>query len=230
MKRLLLTSFALASLAFAAPVPTAQAAVSVGVSINSGNPYRGLSLSFRSRPDLALIPSSQVYYASNIDQDLYQYGDNWYYTADDCWYTARSYRGPFVQIGVSSVPFAVSNVPAGYRRHWGGASRGQGYGYGNGYGNRDQQWGNQNQYQNWGNNQYQNRGSNRGSWNNRNRGTQGGDRGWNRGSQRNDRGGSNNWGSNGGGSNGGGSNGGGRTRNRDHVSGDPGQGRWGNGR
>ena len=193
MKRLLLlTSFALASLAFAARVPPAQAAVSVGVSINTGNPYRGLSLSFRSRPDLALIPNSRVYYASNIDQDLYQYGDNWYYTTDDCWYTARSYRGPFAQISVSSVPFAVSNIPVNYRRHWGGASRGQGYG--NGYGNRDQQWGNQNQYQNWG--------SNRGSWNNRNHG----------------------------GSNNGGSNGGGRTRNRGHVNGDPGQGRWGNGR
>jgi hypothetical protein len=171
MKRhLLLTLFALASLAFAAPIHQAQAAVSVGVSINTGSPYRGLTLNFRSQPDLALIPSSRVYYASNIDQDLYRYGDNWYYTADDCWYASRSYRGPFVQIGVSSVPFAVYNVPDSYRRHWGGASRGQGYAYGN-------------QHRQWG--------------------------------QRNDRGGRN---------------GGGSTRNRNHVSADQGQGRWGNGR
>ena len=140
MKRyLLLTLFALASLAFAAPVRQAQAAVSVGVSFNTGSPYRGLSLSFRSQPDLAMIPTSRVYYARNIDQDLYRYGDNWYFTEDDCWYAARSYRGPFVQISVASVPYDVYHVPASYRRHWGAASRGQGYGYGN----RDHRGGNQ---------------------------------------------------------------------------------------
>ncbi|HMI32331.1 MAG TPA: hypothetical protein VK527_11395 [Candidatus Limnocylindrales bacterium] len=144
MKRnLLLSLFALASLVFAAPIHQAQAAVSVGVSFNTGSPYRGLSLSFRSQPDLIMIPTSRVYYARNIDQDLYRYGDNWYYTADDCWYAARSYRGPFVQISVASVPYDVYHVPASYRRHWGAASRVQGYGNRNRRGNQshDQSWG-----------------------------------------------------------------------------------------
>lgn len=130
MKRILLM-IALAALLVPAMLPArSEAAVSVGVSLHVGDPYRGLSLHFRSAPDLALIPASQVYYVRNYDHDLYRYGGSWYYTQDDCWYQSSSYNGPFVQIAVSSVPRQIWNVPPRYRRAWGGPpSHAPAYGY-----------------------------------------------------------------------------------------------------
>lgn len=130
MKRILLMAALLALLIPAALPAKSEAAVSVGVSLHVGDPYRGLSLHFSSAPRVALIPASQVYYVPNYDRDLYRYGGSWYYTQDDCWYRSSSYNGPFVQIAVSSVPRAIYNVPATYRRHWGGPpSHAPAYGY-----------------------------------------------------------------------------------------------------
>lgn len=127
MKRALLLAAALATLAgFAWPARQAQASVSVGVSIGSGG-HGGFSLSFASRPSVVLIPSSRVYYAPDLDEDLYAYDDEWYYCDDGTWYIADSYDGPFFEIGFTSVPYEIRNVPFRYRRHWGGDS---GY-YGN---------------------------------------------------------------------------------------------------
>ncbi|HXF58418.1 MAG TPA: hypothetical protein VN539_01180, partial [Candidatus Saccharimonadales bacterium] len=53
-------------------------------------------------------------------EDLYCYGDDWYYCDDGTWYTANSYNGPFFEIGFTSVPYQIRSVPVRYRRHWGG--------------------------------------------------------------------------------------------------------------
>lgn len=130
MKRILLM-IALATLLVSAAMPArSEAAVSVGVSLHVGDPYRGLSLHFRSNPDMALIPATQVYYTRNYDHDLYRYGRSWYYVEDDCWYQSSSYNGPFVQIDVSSVPRQIYTVPTSYRRAWGGPpAHAPAYGY-----------------------------------------------------------------------------------------------------
>jgi hypothetical protein len=153
---------------------------------------------------MVFIPSSRVSYARNYDQDLYCYGDNWYYVDDGGWYTSRFYDGPYVQIAFASVPYYVRSVPVSYRRHWGGTTQSYSYGY-----QRDRSWVDQTQSpdrnrtsgdrnQTW--QQGQNRG-NDGSWSDRNsnrddrgqnqnrnqgrgRGNKGGNgnhRGWNRG-------------------------------------------------
>ena len=151
MKRaFLLAVAALSFLAFAAPAQKAEAAVSVGLSV--GGRHSGFSLSFQSRPEVVLIPSSRVYYTQDFDQDLYCYGDDWYYVDDGAWFYSRSYRGPFVEIAFTSVPFEVRNVPVGYRRHWGGSNS---Y-YTNRYGTttRDRSWSDRSQTstrdRNWG--------------------------------------------------------------------------------
>src|SRR5262245_51264165 len=130
MKRILLMAGLLALLIPAMLPAKSEAAVSVGVSLHVGDPYRGLSLHFSSAPRVALIPASSVYYVPNYDRDLYRYGNRWYYTQDDCWYQSSSYNGPFVQIAVSSVPRPIWNVPSRYRRAWGGPpSHAPAYGY-----------------------------------------------------------------------------------------------------
>ena len=120
MKRILLLATLVALLASAAIPARSEAAVSVGVSLHVGDPYRGLSLHLRSEPDMALIPATRVYRAQDFDRDLYRYGRDWYYVDDDYWYRASSYRGPFVRVDVSSVPREIWSVPAGYRTTWGG--------------------------------------------------------------------------------------------------------------
>jgi len=162
MKRTLLLATALGVfLGFAQPAPQAQAAVSVGFSIGSSGRHDGFSLSFRSRPDVVLIPSSRVYYAQDADEDLYFYDDAWYCVQDGVWYTSDSYQGPFAAIGYSSVPYEIRNVPGSYRRHWEGYAA-PAQAYGDGYQNRGS-W-NQDRGGAWNQDRgaYQNRG---GGWN-----------------------------------------------------------------
>ena len=166
-------------LGFAAPARQAQAAVSVGVSVVSG---RGLSLSFSSHPDFGLIPGSRVYYGRDIDRDVYCYGDDWYYVDQDAWYEGPSYRGPFVQVSFSSVPYEIRSVPGRYRRRWSDSNYGggySGYGYGGGYNSygygggypsnrggysdRNSTWNNQRDRGTWSQNN-QNNQRDRGSW------------------------------------------------------------------
>jgi len=224
MKRTLLLATALGVfLGFAQPAPQAQAAVSVGFSIGSRGRHDGFSLSFRSRPDVVLIPSSRVYYAQDADEDLYFYDDAWYCVQDGVWYTSDSYQGPFAAIGFSSVPYEIRNVPGSYRRHWEGyAAPAQAYGDGyqdRGTWNQDRggAW-----YQDRGG-QYQNRG---GGWSqDQSGGYPRGGGGWsqNRGNVSQDRGG---WNQNRGGENYGG-NWNDRGNSRDH--GYQGRGRGANG-
>lgn len=130
MKRILLMAPLLALLVPAAIPAKSEAAVSVGVSLHVGDPYRGFSLQFRSQPDMVLVPATRVYYVRDYDHDLYRYGRSWYYVEDNSWYQSSSYNGPFVQIAVSSVPRQVYNVPTRYRRAWGGPpSHAPAYGY-----------------------------------------------------------------------------------------------------
>lgn len=126
MKRAILLATALvAFLGFALPARQAEASVSVGVSIGTGR-HGGFSLSFASQPNVVLIPSSRVYYAPNLDEDLYSYDDEWYYCQDGDWYSADSYDGPFYQVAFTSVPYEIQNIPVRYRRHWGGYQSYQG--------------------------------------------------------------------------------------------------------
>jgi hypothetical protein len=83
-----------------------------------GDPYRG-SITFRSAPDLTLIPNTNVYtLRGDTDYDLYRY-DGWYYMVDNgSWYRARSWREPFRYVEMGTVPRDVVTVPMRYRRTW----------------------------------------------------------------------------------------------------------------
>jgi hypothetical protein len=129
MKRLLITAAAVVSLGVAAVPAPANAATSIGVAINVGDPYRGAALRFRSEPEVVLVPSTRVYYVDDYDYDLYRYGSSWYFVEDGRWYRARSYRGPFTHIRVASVPRSIVTVPVKYRRHWGPPAHAKAYGY-----------------------------------------------------------------------------------------------------
>jgi hypothetical protein len=69
-----------------------------------------------------MIPDSRVYYVQNYDYDLYRCDGYWFYVDDGYWYRASSWRGPFVQVRVSSVPRSLVSVPLKYRHHWRGVT------------------------------------------------------------------------------------------------------------
>lgn len=116
MKRMY--AMAAASILAAVVSVTSDAAASVDVQISVGERYNGATLSFRSEPQVVLVPDTKVYYVRDRDADLYRYGRYWYFVEDGYWYRASSWRGPFVHVRVASVPRSVVTVPVKYRRHW----------------------------------------------------------------------------------------------------------------
>jgi hypothetical protein len=81
--------------------------------------YRGAAISFRSEPRMSLIPRTRVYYIQNgSDNDVYRFGNTWYYVEDGDWYRASSWRGPFEYMRWSELPQPIRNVPMSYRRTW----------------------------------------------------------------------------------------------------------------
>jgi hypothetical protein len=87
-------------------------------------------------PVLVPIPSSPVRYAPSVDANYFFYGGGYYVYADDVWYTAGAYNGPWVVVAPEFVPLPLLGVPVGFFRfrphgweawrhdrppHWGGA-------------------------------------------------------------------------------------------------------------
>ena len=120
MKRWICTLIALAVASLGAVTAPAQAATSVGVSVQVGDAYRGASIDFRSEPEVVLVPATKVYYVREYDSDLYRFGKYWYFVEGGYWYRARSWRGPFVHVHSNSVPRSVRTIPVNYRRNWNG--------------------------------------------------------------------------------------------------------------
>ena len=112
-------------------------AADISINLRVGDPYRGPRLVFQSEPDIVVVPGTRVYYVRNYDYDVYRYGSYWYYTYDGGWYRARRYGGPYVYVGVQSVPRSVAYVPVKYRRHW-RESPGEGRGHAYGHDKQDQ--------------------------------------------------------------------------------------------
>src|SRR5437667_7841726 len=81
---------------------TAQAATSVGVSINIGNAPPPPAMVVREEPELVLVPNSSVYVCDDdrIGYDTFRYGVYWYIYNDGYWYRAHRWGGPFRAIEV----------------------------------------------------------------------------------------------------------------------------------
>ena len=76
-------------------------------------------MTFDTQPDLRIIPSTNVYYLrDNSGYEMYRYGNTWYVMDNGQWYSANTWRGPFVTIGVGTVPRDIMTVPYAYRRYW----------------------------------------------------------------------------------------------------------------
>ncbi|HMI32357.1 MAG TPA: hypothetical protein VK527_11525 [Candidatus Limnocylindrales bacterium] len=107
------------SFVLALTVPLSQAAAKTNVSFNLriGERYRGPDLGFYDEPNVVSVGNG-VYYVRDSNHDVYRYGSKWYYNYNGDWYSANTYRGPWVFVGYRSVPRQVYTVSPRYRRHW----------------------------------------------------------------------------------------------------------------
>ena len=66
-------------------------------------------------PELTLIPGTYVYYYNGEYGDYFFYDGYWWRSMDNTWYRSEIYSGPWSLVGDSYVPYAVLNLPPGWR-------------------------------------------------------------------------------------------------------------------
>lgn len=91
----------------------AEAPVSAGtnVSVNIGVP----AVVVAEPPEMVMVPDTPVYFAPNVEVELFFCRGAWYSQRSGRWYRARSYDGPWAVVGSRSVPVEVVRVPRNYR-------------------------------------------------------------------------------------------------------------------
>ncbi|MBE9531420.1 MAG: hypothetical protein IME98_01275 [Proteobacteria bacterium] len=75
---------------------------------------------FHGPPHLVYIPHTYVYVISDMDEDIYFYGDYWYRYHNNYWFRATFYNGSWMQIILSAVPSRLHPLPGhsykGYKK------------------------------------------------------------------------------------------------------------------
>lgn len=107
---------ALAVLAVAHPGP---AAAEVNVSVNIGVP----SIVVPAPPVMIPVPRTTVYFAPEVDADLYFSGGFWWTPKEGRWFRSRAYNGPWAYVQPRFVPGEIIRLPRGYRGEYGRGER-----------------------------------------------------------------------------------------------------------
>jgi len=75
-----------------------------------------------SRPALAVVPGTAVYYAPHVAYNYFAYNGRFYVYQQDGWFSARAYNGPWTGIALERVPRPILAVPVTYYQapptHW----------------------------------------------------------------------------------------------------------------
>ena len=95
------------------PIRTGFAEVNVKVAINVPPPPPFV---IPAPPPMFVIPRTYVYFAPDVDVDIFFYQGYWYRPHHGHWYRSRSYNGKWVYLSPNKVPRAVINVPPNFRR------------------------------------------------------------------------------------------------------------------
>ena len=67
-------------------------------------------------PDLVAVPGYPVYYAPQLNSNLFFYDGLYWVYAQDSWYASSWYDGPWDMVAPEGVPFFVLRVPVRYYR------------------------------------------------------------------------------------------------------------------
>jgi WXXGXW repeat (2 copies) len=97
--------------AAAMPVITTPATASdVKINIGLGVPPMLLT----APPPLVVVPGTPVYYAPDVQGNLFVYKGRYYTVANGVWSRAPAYNGPWAVIQIGQVPPPVLSVPVEY--------------------------------------------------------------------------------------------------------------------
>lgn len=110
MRRILLVSSLLAGLVAFGSKP---ADASISLDIHVGDPA---PVAIYQQPRGYFVPDYNVWYYQNSAYDMYRFGNVWYLNDGGYWYSARSWRGPFVGVRYASVPTQIVRIPSRYHR------------------------------------------------------------------------------------------------------------------
>jgi hypothetical protein len=91
----------------------ATAGVNINVGINVPPPP---PLLIPAPPPMFVIPGTYVYFAPEVDVDIFFYHGYWYRPHRGHWYRAGSYNGKWVYISPKRVPPVLLNLPPNFRR------------------------------------------------------------------------------------------------------------------
>lgn len=94
------------------PVPPSAAQLSVGI----GLPNVSIGFTLREYPDFAVVPGYPVYYAPQLDANLFFYDGMYWLYLDDGWYESTWYNGPWYLVDPFFVPEFVLRIPVRYYR------------------------------------------------------------------------------------------------------------------
>ena len=86
--------------------------VNVNVGINVPPPP---PLVISAPPPVMVIPRTYVYFAPEVEVDIFFYHDYWYRPYQGRWYRSGSYKGPWVHIVTEKVPAALLRLPPDFR-------------------------------------------------------------------------------------------------------------------
>ena len=85
----------------------------VNVAINVPPPP---SILIPAPPPMFVIPRTYVYFAPDVDVDVFFYQGYWYRPHAGHWYRSRTYNGKWVYLSPKRVPRGLINVPPDFRR------------------------------------------------------------------------------------------------------------------
>jgi len=89
----------------------AEVNIKVGINVPPPPP-----LVIPSPPPMYVIPRTYVYFAPNIEVDVFFYHGYWYRPHQGHWYQSKNYNGHWVYIAPPKVPTVLLDLPPNFRR------------------------------------------------------------------------------------------------------------------
>jgi hypothetical protein len=102
---MLLTPMSLSNRGFA------QVNINVGINVPPPPP-----LVIPAPPSMFVIPGTYIYFAPEVEVDIFFYHGYWYRPYQGHWYRSGSYNGRWVYIAPKKVPTVLLNLPPDFRR------------------------------------------------------------------------------------------------------------------
>jgi len=93
-------------------VASAQIRIGVGIAL----PGVRIGVNIPAYPNMAPIPGYPVYYAPQLDANLFFYDSTYWLFANDDWYSSTWYNGPWYPVEPYLVPSFILRIPVGYYR------------------------------------------------------------------------------------------------------------------